>query len=297
MEIFKEQSFFYTSDGIRIFYKTNFNKSDFDPNAPILVFNYGLVCNNEHWSKQFPFFHQQGFQILAHDYRCHFGSSGGDDIESCTFFNMAKDIKEILDSMGAKKVYMLGHSMGVNVTLEYARNDHEHLKGIIIISGSVFPPGDYMFDTNLADIGMPIIKSLMHTFPKLYKIFWENSYKNPIVRTVVRQGGFNMAQVSDEFVQTYMKKIGELDPELFYHLLESMASHDVINLLEHLKTPTLLMGGDKDKIVPNHIQFAMKKFIPNSELYVIKDGSHVPQADFPKSVNERILKFVAKNAI
>jgi hypothetical protein len=29
-------------------------------------------------------------------------------------------------------------------------------------------------------------------------------------------------------------------------------------------------------------------------LYIVKDGSHVPQADFPKLVNQRLLRFLHK---
>ena len=31
-----------------------------------------------------------------------------------------------------------------------------------------------------------------------------------------------------------------------------------------------------------------------SELYIVKDGSHVPQADFPDLINHRLLRFITK---
>ena len=91
-----------------------------------------------------------------------------------------------------------------------------------------------------------------------------------------------------------MQKIGELDPDIFFHLLDQMKEHTIINDLEKIKTPTLIIGGDKDKIIPNYLQRILKKYIKGSDLYIIKDGSHVPQIDFPEIMNERLNHFVEK---
>ena len=97
-----------------------------------------------------------------------------------------------------------------------------------------------------------------------------------------------------EFVQLYMKKISELPENLFFHLLKIMHDHDVINHLESIATPTLIIGGDKDKIIPNYLQQILHRHLPVSQLYIVKDGSHVPQADFPDMINHRINQFTKK---
>ena len=76
--------------------------------------------------------------------------------------------------------------------------------------------------------------------------------------------------------------------------MKIMHDHDIINELETIKTPTLVIGGDKDKIIPNYLQQILTKNLPNSKLYIVKDGSHVPQADFPDLINLRIHQFIKK---
>jgi pimeloyl-ACP methyl ester carboxylesterase len=93
-----------------------------------------------------------------------------------------------------------------------------------------------------------------------------------------------------------MKKISELPENLFFHLLKLMHDHDVINHLEEIQSPTLVIGGDKDKIIPNYLQKILTNYLKNSQLYIVKDGSHVPQADFPDLINERIERFTKKLA-
>ena len=53
-----------------------------------------------------------------------------------------------------------------------------------------------------------------------------------------------------------------------------------------------VIGGDKDKVIPNYLQEILQTRLRNSKLYIVKNGSHVPQVDFPKNINERINLFI-----
>ncbi|MBT3235469.1 MAG: alpha/beta hydrolase [Bdellovibrionales bacterium] len=283
--------YFYTEDGTRIFYKCNFDTAGTPPDSPVWVFNYGLVCNMAHWEHQLNHFAQQGVPILIHDYRAHYNSSGQCDIASCTFANIYQDLQQLLSSLGVKKVMMLGHSMGVNITLEYAFRHPDQLVGVVLISGSVFPPQDIMFDSNIIDLVEPYISWVATNFNRPYEHFWSKLFMLPFARSIVHSGGFNTEQVPQEFVHTYLKKLGQLPHQIFWKHLEEMRNHDIINHLESIKTPALIMGGDRDKIIPNYLQQILSKYLVNSQLYIIKDGSHVPQVDFPDTVNQRIDRF------
>jgi pimeloyl-ACP methyl ester carboxylesterase len=294
--VFKQNhpNYFYTSDGIRIFYNTSFAMENFDPNKPVIVLIYGLLCSNYHYKYQIPFLEDQGYQILLHDYRFHYASSQDGDIDSCTFENISKDLNELLTFLSIKKASLVGHSMGVNICLEHARRYPEDVGNLVLISGTVVPPQDIMFDSNLVDLVAPILQDVTLKYPQLFKKFWTTSYMNPIAQYAIFDGGFNKKQVEMQFIQLYMKKISELPKELFFHLLKIMHDHDVIGYLEEIQAPTLVIGGDKDKIIPNYLQKILTKKIPHSDLYIVKDGSHVPQVDFPELINQRIHRFYQK---
>jgi non-heme chloroperoxidase len=285
-------NYFYTSDQTRIFYKINKNFKT--SKLPVLVFNYGLVCNIAHWREQINYFDGLGYPILVHDYRGHYSSSGQDQLENVTFEFLARDLNELLEDLKVESTIQLGHSMGVNVTLEFAKTYPEKIKGMVLISGTVVPPQDVMFDTNIVEVVEPYVHWVAKKFPDLHEKIWQTGFLNPLARKVIFEGGFNTKTVSEEFVQLYMKKISELPKDIFFHLLTEMKRHDILSYLETIKTPSLVMGGDQDKVIPNYLQLILNKYLPKSELYIIKDGSHVPQMDFPKSVNERILFFLKK---
>lgn len=284
-----------TRDGEKIFFNTNFKVSDYNPKDIPIVFNYGLVCSFQHFSRQVPFLHEQGYKVIIHHYRGHYNSSGANDFSKINFETFTQDIEDLLDFIGAPKCIMVGHSMGVNTTLEFTRRYPERIFAQILISGTVFPPHDVMFDTNIMDITLPVIKKLTSHYPGVWKKIWENSGFNPLVPYFVRKGGFNESKVSLEYVQEYLIKMGQLPPTFFFHLVETMKKHDVIADLGKMNLPTLIMGGDQDSVIPNRLQKILSDKIPGSELYFIKDGSHVPSIDFPDLVNERIHAFLQKS--
>ena len=287
-------NFLKTSDGEQIFHTTNFPPGTIHEN--VLVFNYGLVCSNHHWIKQIEYFDNLGLPILLHDYRGHFQSSGISDIKKITFEQIASDIKELLDFLGLKNSILLGHSMGVNVCLEFAKNWGEsHLKSMILISGSIVPVHDIMMNTHLTGAVKPLLFSILKKFPREFNAFWKYGGWTSIIQKVIHAGGFNITQVSDEFIEIYLNKIGQLGPELFFQLIDEMQRHDIMAHTSQIHVPTLVVGGNQDKVIPNYLQKLMCSKLEGAQIYTIHEGSHVPQVDFPKMINQRIQFFLDRS--
>lgn len=281
-----------TRDNEQIYFATNFEHTD-EPKENVIVFNYGLVCSNFHWSKQLDYFNDLGYKILIHDYRGHYKSTGIDNITSITFENIANDLKELIDSLNIKSTYLIGHSMGVNTSLEFAKRYPSYVKKMILISGTIIPVHNIMFNTNLTDQVSPKLISLLKTFPKPFNMFWKSGGWNPLIKKMVHSGGFNLKTVSPEFIEIYLNKLGQLGPELFFQLIEEMNRHDILAFIDKIKCHTLIIGGDNDKVIPNYLQKLTLKELPHSEIYIVRNGSHVPQVDFPDMVNERMSFFLS----
>lgn len=291
------QHYIFAGDGIRLHYQLNFDKDNNDllSKKPLLIFNYGLGCNNGHWQYQLSFFHELGYPIMIHDYRGHYNSTSDKGAESITFSSITEDIKKIVDDINPSQIIILGHSMGVNVTLDYVRKYPDLILGMVLISGTIIPPQGVMYDSNFFELFTPLWRGLHQKFPSFYQKLWSSSGMNPILQKLVHDGGFNKNKVSIEFVQQYLNRMGKLDPAIFFQCFEQMAKHDIINDIHLIGTKALVIGGDKDKIIPNYLQSILIDQLPDAKLYIVKDGSHVPQADFPDSINERIGFFISES--
>lgn len=286
----QENFFLKTDDGENIFYSTNFKLGKHKDK--VLVFNYGLVCSNFHWEKQIEFFEERGYSIVTHDYRGHFQSGGSDNLLSITFGQIARDLAQILEQLGISKCTLLGHSMGVNVSLEFSKEHPAMVESMILISGTILPVKNILMDTHLSAPILPLLKNLLERFPKSFNGFWKYGGWTLPVKNIIRSGGFNTNQVDMDFIETYLNKIGELGPDLFFHLLDQMQSHDCLAFTASIKTRSLVIGGNRDRVIPNFSQRLISESLRNSELYLIHTGSHVPQVDFPDLINERMEYFL-----
>ncbi len=289
---YNEANFFKTEDNEQIFYNKNF--STFDKSKKTIVFNYGLVCSNHHWKYQIEYFDQRGYQILIHDYRGHFQSTGKHDVKKITFPQMAKDIKDLCDFLGIDKAYMLGHSMGVNITLQIAKDYPNLVQGMVLISGTFMAVNDIMFDSNVMEFITPFCVAGLEKYPSIVNKIWTSSGMNPIVRNIIHSTGFNKAKVSKEFIEIYLNRVGQLGPEVFFQLFNEMTKQNISASLERMEIPALIIGGQKDNVIPNHLQRTLANLLPQSETYFLTSGSHVPQADFPELLNERMNLFLTK---
>lgn len=292
---FNDANFFKTDDNEQIFYLKNF--SELDPAKPVLVFNYGLVCSNHHWRFQVDFFDQKGYQILVHDYRGHFQSSGKNNVKKITFPQLAKDIHDLCQYLGIHKAVMLGHSMGVNVSLQLAKDFPELVSGLVLISGTFMAVNDVMFDSNIMEFITPFAVAGLEKYPEVMKKLWTSSGLNPVVREIIHTTGFNKAKVSKDFIEIYLNRVGQLGPEVFFQLFAEMTRQNIASSLEQMRVPALIIGGQKDNVIPNHLQRTLASLLPQSETYFLVDGSHVPQADFPELINERIDLFLNQKII
>jgi pimeloyl-ACP methyl ester carboxylesterase len=288
---FNQANFFQTDDNEQIFYLKNFTSHN--SSKPTLVFNYGLVCSNHHWKYQVEYFDELGFQILLHDYRGHFQSSGAQNIKKLTFQQMARDIKGICDFLEIKKAFMLGHSMGVNITLQIAKDYPELVQGMVLISGTFMAVNDVMFDSNVMEFITPFCIAGLEKYPDIFKAIWTSTGMNPIVKNIIHSTGFNKAMVSKEFIEIYINRLGQLGPEVFFQLFSEMMKINISSNLDRMQIPALVIGGLKDNVIPNHLQRTLANLLPQSQSYYLPTGSHVPQADFPELINKRIELFVS----
>lgn len=287
-------NFYKTSDHQQIFYLRNVK--EFDNNKPILVFNYGLVCSNHHWSLQVSTFDKLGYQILLHDYRGHFQSTMG-SIDEITFPQLASDLAALCQHQGIKKAIFLGHSMGVNVCLQMAKSHPELVEALVLISGTYMPVKDIMFDTNIMEYIM-VVATLFHQhYPDVLKKIWQTGGLNPIVREIIHTAGFNKKKVSKEFIEIYLNRMGQLGVEIFFKLINEMSHQNITSSLTKIHVPSLVIGGLKDGVIPNHLQRSLAGILADSETYFLKTGSHVPQADFPEFINDRIELFFKQRLV
>lgn len=282
-----DRSGYVTSfDGTQLYYAI-------EGEGPPLVFCYGLVCSSLHWTYQIDYF-RKNYQIIWFDYRGHQNSEVPKDFASLTVDSLAQDVNAIVTELKLPPAVFLGHSMGVNVVLEYYRRYPEHVRAMILANGTPRRPLETLFANNVLQQSFDVAFSLYKKAPALVRRLWRLQSKNPFAHTFIALTGFNAHLTPRDDIALYVDEMADMDPGILFYLIQNYNHADSTGWLHEINIPTLLIGGDRDLITPIDRQELMHQLIPNSELIRVAHGSHCVQMDLPDLINTKIEKFLGK---
>jgi pimeloyl-ACP methyl ester carboxylesterase len=278
---------FVSSDGVRLGFTTGGN-----PNGPPVLFCYGLVCSSFHFKYQWEFL-EKNYRLLMLDYRGHHVSEDPAAITTITFARMAEDLNEFLEHENVlAPVTVVGHSMGVNIAIELYARFAERVSSLVLIAGAATFPANKPAELKRLSVAHSAMQILDGLFGKFADDLWKFQIGFPGLEYFAGFMGFNPKLSKADDVKGVIKAMSGFSPRIFFQLLGQYIKHDRMQLLPKINVPVLIVGGEKDKMVPWRFQEQLHENIKHSKLFCVKDGSHVPQFDRPDEVNRELGKFL-----
>ncbi len=125
---------------------TAINYYEHGQDGPVLVFVHGWSCDASYWREQVDYF-KESYHMVLIDLAGH-GRSGSER-ENYTMEAFGQDVKIVVESVGAEKVVLIGHSMGALVIAEAARLMPEKAIGLVAVDdlqNVEYPLGEEQFN-------------------------------------------------------------------------------------------------------------------------------------------------------
>jgi len=146
--------------------------------------------------------------------------------------------------------------------------------------------------------------SLNETMPFLVRSIYDRLIpavrKNPwqmVFREMIRSKGFNnkLAKTSD--IEEYIEAIFKVHPNVFYQMASTLSGYDIKKYEGKILTPSLVVAGAKDQVIPPSEAEYIHSQLRNSTLKMIPHGSHCPHFDDPVLVSGIIRQFLAQQKL
>ena len=244
--------------------------------APTLIMNDGIGCDGFIWKYLLPALKSR-FSIVRWHYRGHGLSDRASNLEHYRIRDNIDDLEAVLDAAEVESAVMLGHSMGVQVSLESALCLPDRVNGLVLMCGSYGRPLDTFRNINnpaAARATMPVIKGLVARYGKQ----WQKLAQ----RLMPTQLGWMLAQLLEvdgrmlrrEDFLPYLEHLAAMDPAIFVAMLQDAGEHTTEDRLADISVPTLILSGEKDRFTPSWVSEVMEERIPRSELHMIRGGTH-----------------------
>ncbi len=254
-----------------------------------LVFCYGIACSSLHWTYQIDYF-RKNYRCIWFDYRGHRRSGIPKDYGALTVGALTQDLRAVLDFLGVENPVVLGHSMGVSIALEYARQ--YPVERLILANGTAKRPLDSLFGGNFLLPAFRWLNEFETKSPQVLRKLWSLQKHAGFMKNFIGAAGFNVHLTHPKDIETYVRHISELDPAVLTHLIQSYEAFDATSWIHQITVPTLVLSGAEDKVTPPETQELLAQLLPHAQLKRIEHGTHCTTLDLPEFVNVLIENFL-----
>lgn len=177
--------------------------------------------------------------------------------------NYADFILNFAKAVGLERFFLLGHSFGGGVAARFAAQFPEKIESLILCGSAIVRKRKLTFRQKSARF-----------LAKIGRVFAKLSFAKRLI--------YRIAGSRDYFeAQGIMKEV-----------FKKITAEDLTSFSASIKTPTLIIWGQNDKVLPVNDAFLLNKMIPDSEIEIIPGAKHGPQFTHPERLSEIILNFI-----
>lgn len=283
-----EEGFAEAADGTRIYWSAVGGGP-----GDTLVCCDGIGCDGFAWKYLVRDF-SHAHRIVRWHYRGHGRSGVPEDRERTGFDDLCQDLGSVLRAAGTREAVFLGHSMGVQVALEWHRRHPRTVRGLVLMCGSHGLPLDTFHGTSVLKVAVPALMTAAERWPDATALLWRGVAASEWAYQIATHLEVNGKLVHREDFTPYFRHLAGMDPRLFLSMLMRAGSHSATDHLPHVDVPTLIVAGTHDTFTPYRLSEEMHQRIPFAEMLTVPGGTHVAPIEQPELIGLRLERFLAR---
>src|SRR3954471_11810944 len=192
--------------------------------APALVCCDGIGCDGFAWKYVVRDFSPR-HRIIRWHYRGHGRSGIPQDRSKVGFDDTSADLRAVLGAAGISQAVFLGHSIGVQVALEYHRRHPDQVLALILICGSHGLPLDTFHDSKALKPLLPSMIAAAAKYPQAMALIWRLVAGGELAYQVAMHLEVNANLVKRDDFTPYFAHLSAMDPQLFLGMLRHASEH------------------------------------------------------------------------
>lgn len=258
--------------------------------GPALVFVHGLSGCWQNWLENIPHF-ARSHRVIAPDLP-GFGCSPM-PVGEISISGYAAILDALLDGLGIDRAAVVGNSMGGFVGAEMAIELPTRVEKLVLVSAAGITSQEVRNETVLAVLRR--LENVVTMTGGWLATRSETLARRPrlrreILRIVAAHPGLLPAPLVAENVR------GSGKPG-FLGALDALTGYPIVDRLERIECPTLVVWGDRDRLVPlRDAQRFVDHIGANARKLVYADTGHVAMLERPARFNADVEAFLAQDA-
>ena len=255
--------------------------------GPVLLLIHGMAGSSATWQSIIPQLSKK-YRVIAPDLLGHGKSAKPRGDYSLGAF--AVWLRDLLDELGVRRATVIGQSLGGGIAMQFAYQHRDYCERLVLIGSGGLGPDLSPLLRVLAAPGAEFVLPVVAPQPVL-------NLGNKL-GTWLSSAGIQ-APRAGQMWQAYSSLSDPGARQAFLRTLRSVVDHrgqavSALNKL-HLTAdlPTLLIWGDRDRIIPVSHAYAAHDALTGSRLEVLDGVGHFPHAEAPTAVANILEDFIA----
>ncbi|MFM2010183.1 MAG: hypothetical protein RLZZ479_574 [Bacteroidota bacterium] len=272
-----------------------------NPKIKLLLLNGGPGATHEYFECFENFLPAEGIEIIYYD---QLGCGNSDNPNDVALWDLARYVEEVEQvrkalNLDASNFYMLGHSWGGILAMEYALKYQKNMKGLIISNMMSSCPeyGKYADEVLAKQMDPKVLAELNQieaakdfTNPRYMELLIPNFYEKHILRFPAKEWP---EPVNRSFAKMNQSLYVSMQGPSEFGISGKLEKWDRKADLKNITIPTLVIGAKYDTMDPKHME-EMSKLVQNGTYLFCPKGSHMDFYDDQKVYFEGLIPFLKK---
>jgi pimeloyl-ACP methyl ester carboxylesterase len=255
--------------------------------GPVIVLVHGIAGSAQTWEEVIPPLTRE-HTVIAPDMLGHGDSAKPRGDYSLGAF--ASGIRDLLVALEIERATIVGHSLGGGIAMQFAYQFPERVERLVLVSSG-----------GLGDEVSPLLRSA--TLPGaeyVLPLLVAEPIRNAVGVVSRALGRIGLRPSHDlEEIATGFARLGDIEARQAFILTVSgvidiggqvVSARDRLYLAEEV--PTLLIWGERDRIIPAAHGRAAHEAMPGSRILIYEGAGHFPYRSQPWRFVEDLLEFI-----
>ena len=272
-----------------------------NPTVKVLLLHGGPGATHEYFEVFDSYFPGEGIEYYYYD---QLGSTYSDQPDDKSLWDTARfveEVEQVRKALGLNKdnFYLLGHSWGGILGIEYALKYQEHLKGLIISNMMSSIPAYMKYAEEVLGPGLPpeVLKEVRemeakgeYTNPRYLELVETHYYPKHVLRKPL-----------EEWPEPVVRSLGHLNYDI-YLMMQGPSEFGVVGDatlkdwdrtedLAKITVPALTVGAEYDTMDPKYKEMMAGK-LANGRYHYCPNGAHWAMYDDAENYFRGVIQFI-----
>lgn len=263
----------------------------------VLLLHGGPGFTHDYFECFEDFLPKEGIEFYYYD---QLGVGNSDIPADTSLWNIPRyveEVEQVRQGLGLENFYLLGHSWGSMLAMEYLQKYQSHIKAAVLsnmtagmksyTAYSVKQKNEFLSKAELLTFDS-LDKLKLYDAPEYQNLLMNKLYTRNVCRMPVEKWPEPLMRAfkkSNHEIYVQMQGVDE------FHVTGNFKNWEMWDRLPNIKVPTLVLGGMYDEMNPEDMK-REGQLIPNSRTYLCPNGGHLSMYDDQENYFANLVSFL-----